>query len=152
MTLLDIANYGLFADAGAFLATLGKVLLGGVGFIMAAVVLTFWLIAAIIGIGVHSVNKGIRRRSVPRTVGTFFRLTGIALGVFVSLLLLPAIALLFGVSVLKLLVVAAVLIVIGYFTGRMVSKLIGLRMLKYVVYIRTIDNLRSKIVRLVYYR
>ena len=70
MILLDVAGYGLFDNADAHLATAGKVLATGAGLLIGGFFLLVMLLAAIVGIGLVSVRRGMRYRSVPRTVGT----------------------------------------------------------------------------------
>jgi hypothetical protein len=127
MTLLDVANYGLFNDAEHFLAIAAKVLLGGLGIAFGGIFLFTLFIASLIGITVFSVVRGLRYRSFPRMVGTFFRLAGIILAAFAAFFILPIIGLLFSISFLKLLIAFTVLVSIGYLVGRTVSKMIGVR-------------------------
>lgn len=149
MTLLDIAGYSLFGNADAFLATTGKVLLTGAGMVLGGFLLLVMLLVTIAIIAVISVRRGIRYQSVPRTVGTFFRWAGMAVGLFLSALIIPVIAYWFSVPALYLLIAFAVSIGLGYFIGRTISKLIGMRISKYAMYIRTVDTIGSRVRRFI---
>jgi hypothetical protein len=149
MILLDVAGYGLFDNADAFLVTAGKVLATGAGLLIGGFFLLIILLAAIAGIGLVSVRRGMRYRSVPRTVGTFFRWGGVAVGAFFALLIIPVVALWFHVSAWYLLAGFAVLLALGYVVGRTISKLIGLRMQGYATSLRMADSIGSRIMRIV---
>lgn len=149
MILLDVAGYGLFDNAGTFWATAGKVLATGASLLIGGFFLLIMLLAAIAGIGLVSVRRGMRYRSVPRTVGTFFRWGGVAVGAFFALLIIPVVAFWFHVSVWYLLAGFAALLALGYVVGRTISKLIGLRMQRYAFYVRTADTIGTRIVRIV---
>lgn len=149
MTLLDVAGSSLFNNADAFLATAGKVLLTGAGLVVGGLVLSIVLVIAIAIIAAVAVRRGLRYQSVPRTVGTFFRWAGVAIAVFLSALIIPVIAFWFSVPALYLFIAFVVTIAIGYLIGRTISKIVGMRLSRYAVYLRTIDTVGNKILRFV---
>ena len=149
MILLDVAGYGLFNNADAYLATAGKVLATGAGLLVGGFFLLIMLLLSIVGIGIVSVRRGMRYRSVPRVVGTFFRWGGVAVAAFFALLIIPVVAFWAHVSAWYLLLGFAALLAIGYLVGRTISKLIGLRMQRYAFYARTADTIGTRIVRIV---
>ncbi len=147
--LLDIAGYGLFDNSSIDWSAIGKVLTIGLGIIVGAIALAVFTAFALLGIVAVSIRRGMVNRSVPKTIGAFFRLTGILSGIVLSVVLIPF-ALLLKLKAITLLVVCALTILFCFFTGRFISKMIGWRMQKYGFYLRTIDILRNKIVRIVY--
>ena len=60
------------------------------------------------------------------------------------------IALLLNAKAAIVIGVSAGIVLLGFFVGRTISKLIGYRLNRYGFYLRTFDILRGKIVRLVY--
>ena len=149
MTLLDVAGYSLFNNADAFLATTGKVLITGLGMVVGGFILAIVLLISIAIIAAIAVRRGIRYQSVPRTVGTFFRWAGVAIAVFFSALIIPVVAYWFSVPALYLFLAFVITVSIGYLIGRGISKLIGQRMGRYATYLRTIDTVGNRILRLV---
>lgn len=147
--LLEIAGYGLFENTGAFAETAGKVILGGLGILFGGLALAVFAFISLLGIAAYSLQKGVRYRSVPRTIGTFFRLGGILMGLVVVAVFAP-VALLFKAKAVIVIGVSAGIVLLGFLTGRTISKLIGYRLGRYGFYVRTFDILRSKIIRLVY--
>lgn len=149
MILLDVAGYGLFDNADTFLVTAGKVLATGAGLLVGGFFLLLMLLAAIIAIGFISVRRGMRYRSLPRLVGTFFRWGSVAVASFLALLIIPIVAFWFHVSALYLLIAFIVTVAVGYLVGRTISKLIGARMHGYATRLRTADDIGSRIMRIV---
>ncbi len=147
--LLEIAGYGLFENAGALAETVGKTLLAGLGVLFGGLALAFFAFISLLGIAAYSLQKGVRYRSVPRTIGTFFRLGGLLLGAVIAAVFAP-VALLFNVKAAIVAGVSAGVVLLGFLIGRTISKLIGYRLSRYGFYLRTFDILRGKIVRLVY--
>jgi hypothetical protein len=146
---LDIAGYGLFENAGALAQAAGKVALCGLGVLLGVFVLAFFILIGLPAIAVYSVQKGVRYRSVPRTIGTFFRLGGLLFGMVIAAVF-ASVALLLNVKVAIVVGVSAGIAFIGFLVGRAISGLIGYRLSRYGFYMRTFDILRGKIVRLVY--
>lgn len=147
--LLDIAGYGLFENAGTLAETVGKAVLGGLGVLFGGLALALFALVSLLGIAAYSLQKGIRYRSVPRTIGTFFRLGGLLFGLVIAAFFAP-IALLMNAKAAIVVGVSAGIVLLGFVAGRAISKLIGYRLSRYGFYLRTFDILRGKIVRLVY--
>ncbi len=145
--LLDIAGYGLFQGAEAVATALAKVALGVLGVFFGGIVLITFFALALALILFFSVRRGMIHRSIPKTVGAFFRLSGLLLGLVAVLLLLPF-ALLLKASFLSFTLVAGALLLLGYVIGQTISRIIGIRLKRYGYYLRTFDNLRSKIVHI----
>ena len=147
--LLDVAGYGLFDNAGNALSTAGNVALGGLAIFFGFIALVWLALLGIAGIAVVSFRRGMVNRSVPKGIGMFFRLSGILLGVLLAFIFLPF-ALLFKLSTATILITVAAIVVAGFFIGRTISKLIGMRLRRYGYYVRTADTVRGRIMRLVY--
>lgn len=147
--LLDVAGYGLFDNTSIDWAVIGKVLTAGLGIIFGGIALAVFCAFALLGIVALSIRRGIVNRSVPKTIGAFFRLAGILAGVVFAIVFIPF-ALLLKMSIATALMVSALIVLFGFLAGRTISKLIGWRLQKYGFYLRAIDILRNKIVRIVY--
>ncbi len=148
--LLEIAGYSLFQGAEVAATTIAKVAVGILGLFFGGIMLVAFFLLALALITFFSIRRGVIYRSVPKTIGAFFRLSGILLGAVVVLLLLP-LALLLKASLLTFTLLAGALLLIGFLLGRTVSRVIGFRLRRYSYYLHTFDNLRSKIVRIVRY-
>lgn len=148
MMLLDIAGYGLFENAGNVLSFIGKVLLGGLGVLFGTIGLLWFTLLAVVGIVVISYRRGVNNRSFPKAVGSFFRLSGVLIGMLLAFIFLPF-ALLFKLSTATILITVAVMVLVGFVVGRTTSKLIGLKLRQYGYYARAADTVRSRIMRIV---
>lgn len=146
--LLEIAGYGLFGN-GDWLSIAAATFMRGFGaFALGILLALLILIPAFVSIVAVSVYRGAIHRSVPKTIGSFFRLSGILLGILFMLLLLPTV-IFFKLNLLAFAIISIGFVVIGYFFGRTVSKWIGFRLQFIARKIKWVDLLLSKISRLV---
>ena len=147
--LLDVAGYGFLQHSSHFSEVLSQLLLGAVSLLFGSIALIAFTTLALLTILLVSLFRGVRHRSVPKLVGTFFRLAGILSGVLISVLFLP-LAFLFQAGTALLVGVPVLAILTGFLAGRAISRRIGVRIRRMANYMRAFDNLRGKIVRLVY--
>lgn len=141
----------MFSGAGMFLHVLGQAFLIMLGIFFAGIVLLILFALSLAFIALFSIRRGMVYHSLPKAIGAFFRLTGIAVGMLLVLaLVLPLAVFVFKAAAWVVLTISATVILVGYLVGRTISRFIGWRLSRFGYYFRTFDNLRNKIITIVY--